>query len=87
MVQVYIGCVSVSADAISKGVWIGLQDFLKEGTFSWADGTALGSYTNWRSSQPDNKGSSQVTNIEGCIHFRKQLRSYFPPQQKIKRLG
>jgi len=40
-------------------VWIGLQDFLQEGTFSWADGTALGSYTNWLSGQPDNAGGNQ----------------------------
>jgi len=40
-------------------VWIGLQDFLSEGTFSWSDGTALGSYTNWVNSQPDNNNGNQ----------------------------
>merc|ERR1719384_291107 len=36
--------------------WIGLQDFLVENTFSWADGAVLGSYTNWGNNQPDNAG-------------------------------
>ena len=40
--------------------WIGLQDFLSEGTFSWADGSSLGSYTNWANNQPDNNGQGQV---------------------------
>ena len=40
--------------------WIGLQDFLNEGTFSWADGSSLGSYTNWANNQPDNSGQGQV---------------------------
>eukprot|EP00090_Calanus_glacialis_P008968 TRINITY_DN17292_c0_g1_i1.p1 TRINITY_DN17292_c0_g1~~TRINITY_DN17292_c0_g1_i1.p1 ORF type:complete len:254 (-),score=47.19 TRINITY_DN17292_c0_g1_i1:6-767(-) len=40
-------------------IWIGLQDFLLEGTFSWADGTALGAYTNWLTGQPDNNSGNQ----------------------------
>jgi len=39
--------------------WIGLQDFLVENTFSWADGAALGSFTNWANTQPDNNGVGQ----------------------------
>ena len=40
--------------------WIGLQDFLSEGTFSWADLSSLGPYTNWANNQPDNAGQGQV---------------------------
>ena len=40
--------------------WVGLQDFLNEGTFTWADGSSLGSYTNWANNQPDNNGQGQV---------------------------
>ena len=42
--------------------WFGLQDFLKgEGTFTWADGSPLGDYTNWARNQPDNNGKGQVS--------------------------
>ena len=42
--------------------WFGLQDFLKgEGTFTWADGSLLGDYTNWARNQPDNNGKGQVS--------------------------
>ena len=42
--------------------WFGLQDFLKgEGTFTWADGSPLGEYTNWARNQPDNNGKGQVS--------------------------
>ena len=40
--------------------WIGLQDFKSEGTFSYADGSAQGSYSNWANNQPDNNGIGQV---------------------------
>ena len=43
-----------------------LQDFLTEGTFTWADGTSLGAYgtplgTNppWQNNQPSNSGVGQ----------------------------
>ena len=48
--------------------WIGLQDFLNEGNFTWADGMDLGSYTNWAANQPDNNGQGQV-----CCSSEKSL--------------
>jgi len=45
--------------------WIGLQDFKVEGTFSWADDTPLGAYTNWLAGQPDNNGVGQH-----CVSMR-----------------
>ena len=53
-------------------VWIGLQDFLVENTFSWADGTALGAWGTpqgttppWISGQPDNN-----QNRQDCVVMR-----------------
>ena len=59
--------------------WIGLQDFLKEGTFSWADGSSLGSYTNWANNQPDNNGQGQVwmvTILWTTFHFISSIVPY-----------
>merc|ERR1712012_990048 len=42
----------------SSGAWIGLTDFLNEGTFSWVDETVL-SFTNFRSGQPNNGNNNQ----------------------------
>jgi len=42
----------------TTGAWIGLTDFLDEGTFSWVDGTAV-SFTNWRNNQPNNGNNNQ----------------------------
>ena len=47
--------------------WIGLQDFLLgEMQFSWSDGAALGSFTNWISGQPDN-GATATTPALGQV--------------------
>ena len=48
----------------SEVSWLGLQDFVTEGTFAWADGAALGSYTNWLSNQPDN-GAAAAAAAQG----------------------
>ena len=42
-----------------RPAWIGLQDFLVEGDFSWADGSTLGTYQAWLGGQPDNAGNRQ----------------------------
>jgi len=49
----------------SQVAWIGLQDFLSEGNFTWSDGAqqhhdaSLGSYTNWADNQPNNNAQGQ----------------------------
>ena len=45
------------------GVWIGLNDLTKEGKFLWADGSHV-TYTNWASSQPDNR-----KDYENCVEI------------------
>lgn len=49
----------------TDGVWIGLNDFAQEGSWSWGDGTGIssGPYRNWASGQPDNR------NNEDCVHM------------------
>lgn len=42
----------------STGAYLGLTDFLDEGTFSWVDGATV-SFTAWRNNQPNNGGSNQ----------------------------
>jgi len=39
-------------------LWIGLADYLNEGTFVWEKGEPL-NFKNWASGQPDNKGGAQ----------------------------
>ena len=69
--------------------FIGLQDFTQEGTFSWGNGMALGSYTNWLSGnnqQPDNgvNGSGDAVGnqviwpllIKNC--WTAYFNEYFP---------
>jgi len=74
--QAILGCVASGAtlatvssqteqDAVfaltgATGAWIGLTDFLNEGTFSWVDGSAV-TYTNWRQQplQPNNGNNNQ----------------------------
>lgn len=66
--------------------YIGLADFLKEGTFTWADGSALGTYgfftpgpdtpgpsPPWQNLQPNNgvvNGVSQATTPQDCVVLR-----------------
>ena len=43
----------------SKGAWIGLTDFLDEGTFSWVDQETKAIYRNWKDGAPEDKNSNQ----------------------------
>ena len=47
----------------SDAPFIGLQDFTQEGTFSWGNGMALGSYNNWLGGQPDNGATASVAGM------------------------
>jgi hypothetical protein len=40
----------------TQRLWIGIDDYGEEGTWVWADGTAV-SYTNWASGEPNNGGN------------------------------
>ena len=39
--------------------WFGLHDLREEGSYQWADGSALGTYNAWAPGQPNNKGGNQ----------------------------
>ncbi|KAI8486076.1 hypothetical protein Bbelb_361760 [Branchiostoma belcheri] len=42
-----------------KSFWFGLHDRVKEGTFEWIDGTALGSFNSWRHGEPNDHNSKE----------------------------
>ena len=62
LVKISVTCHDVTCPRHAGGEvgWIGLQDFLNNDKFAWADGTSLGNYTNWANNQPDNNGQGQV---------------------------
>ena len=51
--------------SISGGVntWIGLNDIGQEGTFTWSDDSALGSYTNWNGGEPDSTAAAPAIQV------------------------
>ena len=49
--------------AASTSWWLGFNDLASEGSWVWADGSAV-AYTNWAASQPDNGGGT-----EHCGHY------------------
>ena len=49
---------SLSDLVSTSGAWIGLQDFLNEGTFTWVDKSPV-NFTNWRDNQPNNNNNNQ----------------------------
>merc|ERR1712013_82804 len=59
-----------AAFALTGGVntWIGLNDIGTEGTFTWADDSALGSYTNWNTGEPDSTAAAPA--VQHCINLR-----------------
>ena len=44
--------------------WIGLNDIGTEGTFTWADDSALGSYTNWNTGEPDSTAAAPAVQVK-----------------------
>jgi len=62
-----------TANSIDRtGWWIGLNDIAKEGTFVWADGSALG-YSVWVQGQPNNGGFGG--NDQDCVEIISNLVS------------
>jgi len=59
-----------AAFALTGGVntWIGLNDIGQEGTFTWSDDSALGSYTNWNGGEPDSTAAAPA--IQHCVNMR-----------------
>ncbi|XP_050729648.1 macrophage mannose receptor 1-like isoform X1 [Eriocheir sinensis] len=58
------------AARLTGNTWIGLNDEVKEGTFTWQDGTEPG-YTNWDEDQPDNYLHSKNEDAaENCVEIR-----------------
>jgi len=49
---------------LTENSYIGLSDTATEGTFMWTDGSALGSYTNWVTSNSANDATKD------CVKFR-----------------
>ena len=45
--------------------WIGLNDKTTEGTYLWSDGSALGTYKNWKTNQPNS--DSSVRESQDCV--------------------
>jgi len=62
-----------AAIALTGGTntWIGLSDISTEGTFTWADGAALGSYTAWSGAGGGQPTSDGVTvSDQHCVQLR-----------------
>merc|ERR1712107_581670 len=59
-----------AAYALTGGVntWIGLNDIGTEGMFTWADDSALGSYTNWNAGEPDSTAAAPA--VQHCVNLR-----------------
>jgi Lectin C-type domain/PEP-CTERM motif len=52
-----------------RALWIGLNDFVLEGTFVWANGEPV-VYTNWAPGEPNNQGNEDAGQILPPADFR-----------------
>lgn len=57
------GCLTTTVS-----LWIGLNDISIEDQFEWADGTPLGSFTQWNSGEPDNQQGTEVVESD-CVRI------------------
>ncbi|XP_050708515.1 macrophage mannose receptor 1-like isoform X2 [Eriocheir sinensis] len=61
------------AARLTGNTWIGLNDEVKEGTFTWQDGTEPG-YTNWIEDEPNNSFICTNHGVgEDCVEMRHQF--------------
>lgn len=61
--------VAWAMDGLGTGfVWMGATDSATEGTFVWADGSAL-DYENWASGQPDDDGGEDCLLIQANLDY------------------
>ncbi|XP_078573049.1 C-type lectin LmsL-like [Branchiostoma floridae x Branchiostoma japonicum] len=51
--------------------WFGLHDQREEGSYEWADGSALGIYNSWGPEQPDNHEGR-----ENCVLYSKHWNEW-----------
>jgi len=64
--------------------WIGLTDFVQEGTFRWSSDDSLANYTNWYKSEPNN----QQPDGEDCvITSGMHVRNKWNDQSCSRRMG
>lgn len=53
---------AISSHVLETRAWIGLNDRAVEGTYVWADGSALGAYDSWASGEPRGGGMGPLEN-------------------------
>ncbi|XP_050708522.1 hepatic lectin-like [Eriocheir sinensis] len=60
------------AARLTANTWIGLNDEVEEGTFTWPDGTEPG-YTNWEEGEPNNSYAYLTLGVgEDCVEVRPE---------------
>ena len=58
----------VLTDLLDKSAWIGIDDRLQEGQFTYASNGEPVTYTNWKNGNPDNADGD-----ENCVKYGKGL--------------
>ena len=56
------------SNATSSGIWIGLSDSVKEGTWLWQDGNQTRNYTQWLPGQPKTGSAGEAAD---CVVMKK----------------